>query len=576
MKKNLLLFGLTIFFTISCTTVKLDLTKTKLSQNIRINQLGYFPDEVKKAVVVNTDSENFSLVDSLGKIVFKGVLEDKGEWSLSGERVKIADFSSFNSEGQFQLYVDSLGLSYPFSINQHIYEKVFPASIKAYYLQRASTSLDDRHAGKFSHPLAHPDTICYYHPSSGKKMGYMSSPGGWYDAGDYNKYIVNAGVSVSTILSFYENYPQAIADNDLNIPESGNGLSDLLDEIKYELNWVETMQDNDGGVFFKLTSKKFSGFIRPEDDTLTRYVVGKSTSSTLNFAAMLAQASRIWKETDPAASERYLAEAKKAWKWALSNPSVVFHNPEDISTGEYGHSNFTADFFWAAAELYVTTADAEYKEYVDKNMLHFGFTPEESWRNYLSNLGFYALILPYSKLEDSEKVRIKNEIIAEADRQIANLEACPYLQPLSTFAWGSNSDVLNLGIIFAQAYQVSSEQKYLDAAIETSDYIFGKNAIGISFVTGFGTASVMNPHHRLSASDDIPEPIPGWLAGGPNKDVQDAYPGGVEYTSKLPAKAYMDLTESFASNEICLNWNAALVYMTGFLYETGKKSAGQN
>jgi len=576
--KNVSLFLTLLSFILllgNCTPKNVDISKLPISENIRLNQLGYLPKSVKKVVVVDSRSDNFQLINSVGNIVFSGELKDKGTWDLSGEAIKIADFSAFEICGDYKLHVEDLGISFPFQINSDIYSEVFDASVKAFYLQRASIAIEAQFAGEYNHPLAHPDDRCFYHPSSGKKSGTMSSPKGWYDAGDYNKYIVNAGVTVSTLLTFHENYPLSMPDNSLNIPESGNGISDLLDEIKFELDWAESMQDADGGVFFKLTSKSFSGFVMPQEDLSERFVVGKSTTSSLNFAAMFAQASRVWKDLDAELAERYLSKARLAWSWAAKNPDVAYKNPEDISTGEYGHAEFSGDFFWAASQLFATTGEAEYKAYMDANPLDFSFVPGENWRNYLKNLGYYALVMPVSSLQDGEKEKLKTAILSEADNQLQILEGSPYRQPLSTFVWGSNSDILDLAIIFAQAYQINKDRKYLNASIETMDYIFGKNAVGISFVTGFGTKSTLFPHHRLSAADNVAEPVPGWVAGGPNHQMQDGIsdnnPNGLKYISGLPAKAYMDLVESYASNEIAINWNAPLVYMTGFLDAAGKE-----
>jgi len=569
--KNMLLLaaGLSAFILITgCSSKTTDYSKLKPDNNIRLNQLGYFPDCVKKAVVINSSSDEFLLVDSVWHEVFKGRLEDRGIWDLSKESVKVADFSSFTKKGKYQIYVDGTGISYPFEIKTGIYDEVFKASIKAYYIQRASTATEEKYAGKYAHPMAHPDLNCLYHPSTGKEGGTMKSPKGWYDAGDYNKYIVNAGYTVSMLLNLYENFPEAIADN-TNIPESGNGISDLLDEIKWELEWAETMQDSDGGVFFKLTSKSFCGFVKPQEDTLPRYVVGKSTTSALNFAAMFAQAGRIWKKTDAATSVKYINAAKRAWDWAVKNPNVIFKNPPDISTGEYGHSGFNGDFFWAASELFVTTGDKIYKDYIEKNPVDFTFISGENWRTYLKNLGYYALVLPESNLDPSEKERYKKAIVAEAERQLLNLEKCPYRQPLSSFVWGSNSDILDLAIIFANAYKMTDDKKFLEGAIETTDYVFGKNATGYSFVTGFGSKPSMNPHFRLSASSGNEQPVPGWVVGGPNANLNDQRsernPNGIVYSSTEPAQCYMDMTGCYASNEIAINWNAALAYVTGFL-----------
>ncbi len=557
-----------VIFMVRCTTKKTDSGNLKPSENIRLNQLGYLPDRVKKAVILNSGSGEFKIVDTTGKTILSGKLESRGVWEAARDSVKIADFSSLKKNGKYKIYVDDLGSSYPFEISNDIYNNVFNASLKAYYLQRASTAIEEKYAGIFNHPVAHADIDCKFHPSSGRKSGSMSSPKGWYDAGDYNKYIVNAGYTVSMLLALYENYPEVTSDN-TNIPESGNNISDLLDEIKWELDWAETMQDADGGVFFKLTSKAFCGFIKPQEDTLTRYVVGKSTTSALNFAAIFAQAGRVWRNTDKALSEKYIIAAKRAWEWAIKNPSVVFRNPEDISTGEYGHTDFKGDFFWAAAELFVTTGEAVYKDFIHANPVDFTFISEENWRTYLKNLGYYALILPESKIEPTEKEIFKKAILTDADTQLKNLEKCPYRQPLNSFVWGSNSDILDLAVIFANAYQISNDRKYLDAAIETTDYIFGKNAVGISFVTGFGSKPAMNPHFRLSTSFGLDRPIPGWVVGGPNANLNDRRsplaPNGISYSSHDPAKCYMDLTASYASNEVAINWNAPLAYVTGFL-----------
>jgi endoglucanase len=571
----LIAFISTCLLNSSCNSHKTGSNNLKHCENIRLNQLGYLPGGVKKAVIVNSVSSDFKILDSTGNIAFSGKLINKGVWEAAGDTVKIADFSSLMKNGKYRITVEDLGSSYPFEIRNDVYDKVFNASVKAFYLQRASTAIEEKYAGIFSHPMAHPDTNCLFHPSSGKKGGSLSSPKGWYDAGDYNKYIVNGGYTVSMLLTLYEHCPKVTSDN-TNIPESGNHVSDLLDEIKWELDWAETMQDKDGGVFFKLTSKRFCGFVKPQDDNLERYVVGKSTTSTLNFAAMLAQAARVWQLFDPALSGKYLNEAKRAWDWAVKNPAVVFKNPPDISTGEYGHSDFKGDFFWAASELYVSTGDKAYKDYIDKNPVDFTYISGENWRTYLKNLGYFALVLPDCKLEASDKENYKKAILADADKQLDNLENCPYRQPLNSFVWGSNSDIADLAIIFANAYRISNDKKYLDAAIETTDYIFGKNAIGISFVTGFGSKPAMNPHFRLGASFGTPGSIPGWLVGGPNANLNDERtiknPIGIVYNSHDPAKCYMDLTGCYASNEIAINWNAALAYITGFLvsYSSGK------
>jgi len=564
--RNIVLFLLLLAVYTGCKP-KVEITKDG-SDAIRINQLGYYPKAVKKFVVVGSQSSTFDIVDSTGNKVYSGKLEDKGVWDLSKDSVKVGDFTDFQTAGKYQIHVADKGASYFFALKDDLYGDAYKSSIRAFYLHRASMEIEEKYAGKYKRPLAHPDNECFYHPSSGKSTGSMSSPKGWYDAGDYNKYVVNAGVTVGTMMALYEMHPQAAPDNNLNIPESGNGVSDLLDEIKFELDWMMTMQDADGGVFFKVTNKGFDGMVMPHEAKEKRYVVGKSTAAALNFAAVIAQAGRVWKSIDTAQSAQYIAAAKKAWAWAVKNPAIAFKNPADISTGEYGDTSFADKFYWAATELFISTDDKEFADYLNNNPMPFVFKPEESWRNFNLNLAYFSAVTVENNIEDTKKVAMKNSLLHEAENLLQKLENCPYRQPLDVFAWGSNSDVLNIAVIFAYAHNLTKETKYLNAAIETTDYIFGKNATGYSFVTGYGSKPSMFPHQRLSEADGIPEPVPGWVVGGPNKNLNDEYNEqrtyGVKYPSKEPAKCYVDVVGSYASNEICINWNAPLIFILGY------------
>jgi endoglucanase len=169
-----------------------------------------------------------------------------------------------------------------------------------------------------------------------------------------------------------------------------------------------------------------------------------------------------------------------------------------------------------------------------------------------------------SPLEASEKSKLENQIVQDATALLKKMNEIPYRIPIDEFQWGSNSDVADAAMEFAIAWKISKDDKFKQAVLETTDYLFGKNATGYSFVTGLGTKSTMHPHHRISASDGIEQPIPGLLAGGPNMGMQDKGNIKAQY-DKYPAKCYLDITESFASNEVAINWNAPLVFVLGFL-----------
>jgi endoglucanase len=361
--------------------------------------------------------------------------------------------------------------------------------------------------------------------------------------------------------------PGVYGDSSLNIPEAGNGINDLLDEIRYELDWVLTMQDDDGGVFHKLTPLQFDGVTMPHETRSRRYIIGKSTAASLDFAAMLAQASRIYQSLDSVFAERCLRAAQKAYAWALANPDRYFKNPPGVWTGEYGDRVLDEEFFWAAAELFCTTGGEEYYRAVKPALGKIQFRLTESWRNYVDNIGYYSLYL-CDRLDRGDREILEEGILRLADELLEEARANPYGIPVSRFEWGSNSDVLNTAIVEIVAHDITEEPKYLDAAAMFTDYIFGRNATGYCFVSGYGTRSSGNFHHRLLMADTNRETFPGYLAGGPNGYMQDrssVESAGAAYPDTHEAKAYLDDPSSYASNEICINWNAPLVFVLAYL-----------
>lgn len=562
MKKLLALSALVLLITYACDSNK---KSAKISDQIRINQIGFYPSSVKQFTITDTKASAFKLVDSYNNKVFSGELVDQGTWETSGEKVMLGDFSGFSAPGAYYVVVDDTIASFPFKIGENIYKPVLRAAIKSYYFQRASMPIEEQYGGEYQRAAGHPDDKCIYHPSTGKSDGTLSSPGGWYDAGDYGKYIVNASLSTGQMLLLLEQYPNVITDGGQNIPESRNDINDLWDELRYELDWILTMQDDDGGVFFKLTAKTFGDFIMPEDYDLDRYIIGKGTASTLDFAAVLAQASRLYKDIDPKWSAKALDASVKAWNWALKNDDLAFKNPEDVKTGEYGDDEFSDDFFWAAAELYLATEQDQYKVALNTYKQEYIHALADSWKRFVRNVAFHSLLENKDRLDKEMASALTDGHIALADGILDIIAVHPYRIALDNFEWGSNSDILNQAAILCVAHRLTGDEKYLIGAEQITDYIFGKNATGYSFLTGFGSKKVMFPHHRPSGADSIAEPVPGFIIGGPNNDRQDGHL--VEYSSEFPAKAYMDVEASFASNEVCINWNAPAVYVLGYLQQ---------
>ncbi len=554
MKKVILLLMIAGICFISCKP-ETQTNALPVVDNIRINQLGFYPTSVKQFILVDTLASTFLIKNEEGNVVFKDTLKDHGIWETSGEKVMMGDFSTLREQGNYTVIVDDKMESHPFEITESLYEEALNAAIKSYYFQRASMAIEEPFGGIYKRAAGHLDNNCKFHPSSGgSATGVLVSSKGWYDAGDYGKYVVNAALSTGQMLHFVEQYPMAIKDGTLNIPESNNGISDLLDELKYELDWIVTMQDKDGGVYHKLTAKDFSDFIMPEAYDLDRYIIGKGTAASLNFAAVLAQASRLYSDFDPQWSENALRQAESAWLWALKNKNVAFKNPEDVSTGQYDDDVFSDDFYWAAAELYIATRKTEYLAYLMANQEPMIHQLTNSWKFFVRNNGFHSLLENRGMLDTSLAASLVKGQLKLADDFLTKINTNPYRIGLERFEWGSNSDILNQAMILCIAHRLTSDDKFLLGAEQVTDYIFGKNATGYSFLTGFGSKQVMFPHHRPSGADGIDEPVPGFIIGGPNNDKQDSHL--VTYVNETPAKSYMDVQASFASNEVCINWNA--------------------
>ena len=571
-----------ILFVLVCTSLSPFLMAQDEAAKIRLNQIGFFPDAPKIAVITDDINSNFMIKSvTSGEVVFKSKLSAPHKSEFSPKVTRIADFSALTKPGTYEMSLPGKGDSYTFEIKPKVFTNLTKALIQGYYFQRMSTPLVPKYAGKWSRAEGHPDKQVIVHPaaaSANRPAGtIISCPGGWYDAGDYNKYIVNSGITMGTLLSLYEDFPGYFDTLKIDIPESGNGAPDLLNEIVWNLRWMLTMQDpSDGGVYNKVTNANFDGFVMPAAAVSPRYVVPKGTAATLDFAAVMAQSGRIFskfKKVFPGLSDSCMNSAEKAWNWAIKNPKVAYDqnlmNKEFkpvINTGGYGDSDFSDEFIWAASELYVTTGKESY--YSAYPMFPDALMPLPSWDN-VRLLGYYTLARFETKLTTTAQKdfpSLKERIIGAADKIAEGFSNRAYMtimgKSAGDFIWGSNSVATNQGVLLIQAYKLSHNRKYLDYALSNLDYVLGRNATGYSFVTGYGHKTPMFPHHRLSDADGIADPVPGLIVGGPNPGQQD---GCKTYPSRIPDESYTDAVCSYASNEVAINWNAPAAYLAGAL-----------
>jgi endoglucanase len=540
-------------------------------QNILVNQVGYLPDQIKIAYFTQQADSFFVIKKDNNQIVFKGkpVLHKINDPS-TGLTIYTGDFSLLNKPGIYQIKTNLQDTSYSFLIASDVFKNVFYKSLKGFYFQRCGTALLAANAGIYARPACHLNDATF-HSSTGK-TGSTSETGGWHDAGDFGKYVVNAGISVGTLLMAYELFPNNFISDTLNIPESGNFVPDILDEVRYELNWLLKMQDTaDGGVYFKVTPQNFAGFIMPNKDNSIRYIYQKSSAATGDFAAMMAEAARIYLPFDSAFSSKCLIAAKKAWLFLQANPNIVpqggFHNPPGTGTGEYGDGNDSDERLWASSELFVTTGDSIYNVYFQNHYTNNGlFSSLMSWSN-VSMLAQLAYLTSKQPAANEQIVNTLKSAFKNYCNNIVNYASTDGLNVSITqyeYFWGSNSQVLNNAIALIIGYSIFGDKDFYNTALEQFNYILGCNANNICYITGVGSKYPLHPHHRPSASDGILEPIPGLMAGGPDKGRDDPVLDSVYNSSTPPALCYIDNQGSYASNEIAINWNAPLVFVAGY------------
>ncbi|HEY9258874.1 glycoside hydrolase family 9 protein [Chitinophaga sp.] len=556
----------------------------QVATTIRLNQAGFYPYAPKLAVVTIPVSNNPFYIIKERDTVFRGVLSEEKTSAWSATKTRIADFSALTTAGSYIIYVPATGESRSFTIGNDVHRPVGIASLKGYYYQRSDMPLEARFAGKWHRPAGHPDTQVLVHAGAASTVRpegtVIATPGGWYDAGDYNKYIVNSGITMGTLLAAYEDFPDYFKQLPTNIPESADAIPDLLNEVMYNLRWMLTMQDPaDGGVYNKCTNAVFDGMVMPGVTKAPRYVVAKGTAAALDFAAVTAQAARVLKPFNPQLADSCHKAAAKAWAWAKAFPSLAYNQEAlnktylpAITTGPYGDKYFNDEWLWAAAELYITTRDPQYFTIVEQHMSDKVNLP--AWAD-VAMLGYYAMLraknLPASTTATVTFMRTRVLDIANTYLEKAGSSAFRTVmgQSARDFIWGSNSVAANEGVLLLNAYRLTRDRKYINGALTNLDYLLGRNATYYSFLTGTGTQSPMHPHHRPSVADGIVDPVPGLLVAGPNPGMQDK----VHYLFTAPETAYIDHDQAYASNEIAINWNAPMVYLANGI-EALKQAAG--
>ncbi|MFI6034934.1 glycoside hydrolase family 9 protein [Streptomyces sp. NPDC051315] len=562
---------------------------------VRVNQVAYLPAGPKNATLV-TDATGrlpWELRSAAGARVARGWTVPRGVDASSGQNVHSIDFGAYRTRGTGLTLVADGETSRPFDIGTAAYERLRLDAAKYYYTQRSGVAIRDdlrpgygRAAGHVGVAPNQGDTAVPCQP--GVCAYTLDVSGGWYDAGDHGKYVVNGGISVWELLSTYERellartgQAEKLGDGTLAIPESGNKVPDLLDEVRWELEFLLKMQVPAGQplagmAHHKIHDEQWTGLpLLPSDDPQKRELHPPSTAATLNLAATAAQAARLYRPYDAGFAAKALSAARKAWSAALAHPDLYASESDGVGGGAYADNDVTDEFYWAAAELYLSTGEKAFADHVLGSPVHTAdvFVPVGyDWARTAAAARLDLATVP-SRLPGRDKVR--QSVVKGADRYLATLASHPYGMPYApagnVYDWGSNHQVLHNAVVIATAYDITGASKYRDGAVQSMDYVLGRNALNISYVTGYGEVHSRNQHarwyaHQLDPSQ--PNPPKGTLAGGPNSSIQDPLAQS-RLQGCVGQFCYIDDIQSWSTNEHTINWNSALTRMASFVADQG-------
>lgn len=566
------------------SNIKVTSTDTERSYApIKVNQVGYLNYGEKYAHVSGYYNELSAEVGtpfqvkrtSDDSVAYSGTLSLVAAYDeLSGEKVLKADFSPLNEIGEYYITVNGVAEnSVPFEIGDGVYDNLLNDVQKFFYYQRANVDLLPEHAGEFArtglHKAADANLPLQSNPSVTKDVS-----GGWWDAGDMGKYVTAAATAVSDLLWAYESFPHKFTDGQLNIPESGNGIPDLVDEIKVETDFFLKMQEETSGGFYSYVLRE------PAPD---RYIIDGNgpesilpTSHTATTTGALAHAYIVFK--DVPGMEEYadtiLAAAVKGWDYLEAHPEFIAQAKDPKNeNGPYYDEDDLNDRFYAAAALYRATGEGRYSDFVVANYKAF----ESKFETFdfshgigsLEQIGFYHYMSGSAPSEE-----VKAWFVPKYKEWINNVintstnEAVWRNSTNKSFYWGANSNVASVAVSMDIGSRIIGEndERMIQVASGNLNYLLGINPLQLSFITGYGENRVHITHHEIYMRDFIKEMPNGYMPGGPNNN------GKLNFN----AKAYNEATVDWESNEQALNYNSPLIYLTAMLSDVSNKTFSES
>jgi len=546
------------------------------TSHIHVDQFGYLPDEQKVAVVSDprkgfNAADHFTVAPVLelrrvadGTVAYRGPATpyNGGKTDrISGDRGWWFDFSAVQKAGDYYVFDSQAGVrSHVVRIGPGVYGDVLRAAVRVFYYQREATA----HVAPWAEPpwqdgpsfLQDREARAVWAKQDASTARDLS--GGWMDAGDTNKYPPFLSETIHALLYAWRANPAVFTD-DFNIPESGNGLPDLLDEVKWELDWLAKMQDADGGVFIKMGTVEYAGGSPPSTDLHKRYYGPKCSGATIVSAGAFAQAARVFRQFAP--WQAYSAElgerAERAWSWYATHPRSY-----DCDSGEIkaGSANLNADEqdraeAIASMQLWALTGKPVYHAAFKKQVGTTRQLADEVWSPY-EMCAAEALLeyrtLPGADPAVSERIhRALTQSMKSGLFMPQNGEGELYRawMPDTCYHWGSNRTRACEGVVAAAAvdYDLAGERSAAlrQRALNMLHVFHGVNPLDVVYLTNMGRlgaeSSVMHLYHEWFHG----VPPPGYLVGGPNRD----YGGSIRWIKQQPAaKAYADINSGWPEN----------------------------
>ena len=540
--------------------------------SVYVNQVGYELNKEKKAFL-NFEAKNISLKEE-GKVVFTGSLKREKDDDISGESIFSFDFSDFDKEGKFTVLADDVD-SASFEIKKNVNDKLLNDLCKCYYFLRCGSGLDKKYAGPFVHGKCHTKKAKVYGDESVEK----DVCGGWHDAGDYGRYATAGAIAVAHLLYAFRMYPN-LKKLSLDIPKDSK-YPDLLTEVKVELDFLMKLQREDGAVFHKVTTMRHADFMMPEEDTSDLFLFPVSSLATADVAAVFALASTVYKEYDKEYADAILKASLKSYDWLSKNKeAVLFKNPEESNTGEYGEPEDFSNRFWAACSLYEVTGEEKYyKDALDQKENIINYDKSDKYKFYIGNIftcfgwidvaGLGALSMILSNKDTELKSFLKDRMVEEAKRleKVSSNNAFSLCMDKKDFIWGSNMELGKYSMVLIVSYEITKEKKFLALARNGLNYLLGCNTMDVSYVTGNGEKAYKNPHLRPTAMDGVDDPWDGLVSGGPNSGLHDEKASATIKKGTAPMKCYLDHVDCYSLNEITIYWNSPFVFTVAGLKE---------